>query len=256
MFRHRVRELSVTARMTFPRRGAIGLAAVGAMTMAATTIVAPAGSARADDTASASATAPSPEPPAAPVVWRPKLEIALGMGASFDGSGLGAAGVSAIPAFFAMGGFGDGWVGFDFGVFANSAIGRFRAPATPIDRLGLDGMLVLRPAARLRVDDARYRMRVLRSAALDVGMGFERASRIVRGPETADRIGFRVGAHVDIPLTAAARPGPVASGTSAGELRLRLGVRRLIGAQASAFPGGDGAADTRGEVFAALAAVF
>jgi hypothetical protein len=183
---------------------------------------------------------PAPRP-------RPKIELAVGMGASLDDAGLGTSGVQPIPAFFVMGGFGDGPIGFDLGLFANSATGRFRSPDVPLDRLALDGMLVIRPAAHLVADGARYDLRIERTAAIDVGLGFERTSRIVRSPEAVDRFGVRVGAHVDVPLTSA---------RETSELRLRLAVRRFVGASTKSFPGGDPAPDTRGEVFAALAAVF
>ena len=178
---------------------------------------------------------------------RPRFEVALGMGASLDDAGLRTSGASPVPAFFVMAGFGSGVVGIDLGLFTNSANGRFRAPNVPVDRLGLDAMLVVRPGVRLARDDRRYGARVARAAAIDLGLGYERDSRITRGPEAVDRFGLRLGAHIDIPLTAA-------SDTS--ELRLRLAVRRFVGAAKQSFPGGDPAPDTSGEVFAALAAVF
>ena len=183
-----------------------------------------------------------PAPPS-----RPRLELAVGMGASLDDAGLGPSGVQPIPAFFVMGGFGDGPIGVDLGLFANSATGRFRAPDVPVDRIAVDAMVVLRPGAHLPADGARYDRRVVRTAAIDIGPAFERASRIARGPESVNRFGVRVGGHVDLPLTAAA---------AISELRLRLGVRRFVGSSTRTFPGGDPAPDTRGEVFAALAAVF
>lgn len=178
---------------------------------------------------------------------RPAIEVALGMGASIDDAGLHADGVSAVPSFYATGGFGRGTLGFDVGVFVNSATGRFRTPNVPVDRLGFDGMLVVRPFADFVPGDERYRTRVLRALALDLGLGFERDSRIANGPEAVDRFGARVGVHVDVPLSPAA---------ASSELRLRLTARRFVGATSSTFPGGDPAPDTRGEFFAALAVVF
>jgi hypothetical protein len=196
------------------------------------------GRARADDGAGALE---------APVASRPAIEIALGMGASIDDAGLHADGVSAVPSFYATGGFGKGTFGFDVGVFVNSATGRYRAPNVPVDRLGFDGMLVVRPFAELVSGDERYRMRVVRALAVDLGLGVERDSRIANGPEVVDRFGGRVGVHADVPL----------SPTGArSELRLRFTARRFVGATSSTFPGGDPAPDSRGELFAALAAVF
>ena len=52
------------------------------------------------------------EVPEAPLPWRPRLSLAAGMGATFDATGF-AGGTHTIPAFFAVGGFGDGLTGFD-----------------------------------------------------------------------------------------------------------------------------------------------
>jgi hypothetical protein len=196
------------------------------------------GWARADDAAGALS---------APVASRPAIEIALGMGASIDDAGLHADGLSAVPSFYATGGFGKGTFGFDVGLFANSAVGRYRTPNDPVDRLGFDGMLVVRPFAELVPGDERYRMRVLRALALDLGLGYERDSRIANGPEVVDRFGARVGVHADVPLSPAG---------ARSELRLRFTARRFVGATSSTFPNGDPAPDSRGELFTALVVVF
>ncbi len=216
------------------RAGAAALAAVVTAFVSAP--------ARADDGATT-------ELPAAagPAASRPQIEVAVGMGASIDDAGLRAAGLSAVPSFYATGGFGQGTFGVDLGLFANSATGRYRVPNVPVDRLGFDAMLVVRPFADWRLGDGRYGLRVARSLALDLGLGYERDSRIPRVPEEVNRFGARVGVHVDLPLTPAG---------ARSELRLRLTGRRFVSASNVSFPGGDPAPDTRGELFAALAAVF
>ncbi len=178
---------------------------------------------------------------------RPKLDVAVGMGASFDDAGLSAAGLSPVPAFFAMGGFGEGTLGGELGVFSNNATGRYRQPNVPVDRLAFDAMVAIRPAAGALPGDDRYRMRVLRTVAFDLGFGYERDSRITARPEEVNRFGVRIGGHVDLPLTPAG---------ASSELRVRLAVRRLIGVWEETFPDGDTAPDSRVEMFAALAAVF
>jgi len=195
------------------------------------------------------------EPPPPPE--RPRIELAVGMGASIDDTGLTKDGLSAIPSFFVMGGFGEGLVGLDFGLFTNSANGRYRSPNTPVDRLDVDAMLVVRPAmaggglgAGAGSGASAYAFRVLRTAALDIGAGYERLSRIVASAEEVSRVGLRVGAHIDVPLTPEPPPGV------GGELRLRLAARRLIGLSQTEFPGGFVVPDTRAELFAALAVVF
>jgi hypothetical protein len=200
------------------------------------------------------------EPPARD---RPRLEVAIGYGGSIDGTGLAHTGTTVLPAFFAMAGFGDGLVGFDVGVFSNNATGRFQAPDIPVDRIGLDAMLAVRPWVRHRPRDtshhrhdtgyrppaAEYGLRVLRTLAADVGFGVERLSRISGGPQAAERVGLRVGGHVDLPLLPAAN-------AARSDLRLRLGVRRLIGISTATFPNGGTASDTRAELFSALVVVF
>lgn len=179
---------------------------------------------------------------------RPRIELAVGVGASLDEGGPARSQSAAVPSFFVMGGFGGGTLGVDLTVFANSANGRYREPNfIPVDRLGAQGVFVVRPFADARPADQRYRMRVGRTLAVDLGLGIERASRFARAPETVNRIGTSIGLHCDIPLT------PL---TSTRELRLRLAARRFYGASRVAFPDGEEVTNTRGEVFAALAAVF
>jgi len=181
-----------------------------------------------------------------PVASRPPIEVSIGMGASIDDAGLRAAGLSAIPSFYATGGFGQGTFGFDLGVFANSATGRYRTPNLPVDRLGVDAMLVIRPFADFLLGDS-YDRRVLRTLALDVGLAYERDSRISRGPEDVSRVGARVGIHADLPLTPA---------RERSELRLRLTVRRFVGLTSPTFAEGDPVPDTRFELFGSLVVVF
>src|SRR5947209_10146244 len=92
-----------------------------------------------------------PEPP-----QRPRMSLAVGFGASLDATGF-ADGAHPIPAFFGVGGFGDGVVGFELGAFSTAASGRFHAAdAAPVDRLGLDAFIVVRPLAGVGADDLRY----------------------------------------------------------------------------------------------------
>ena len=183
-----------------------------------------------------------------PAPTRPRIEVAVGVGASLDDGGLKEAQGAAVPSFFVMGGFGSGVVGFDLALFANSANGRYHEPSIiPVDRLSMEGVVVVRPLAELWLSDWRYGMRIARTIALDLGLGVERASRLARAPEAVYRVGSLIGLHVDVPLTPR---------TASRELRLRLALRRFYGASRVTFPDGEPVTDTRGEVFAALAAVF
>jgi len=185
-----------------------------------------------------------PEP-----VARPRLSLAVGMGASLDASGF-TNGAHAIPAFFGVGGFGDGLLGVDLGAFSSAASGRFHSgDDAPVDRLALDGFAVVRPAARVRPDDPRYQLRVLRTLAAEVGVGFERDGHTLAA---GTRFQIHTGARVELPLTAADRPS---------ELRLRLAVRHAVGLYTPEVSGGQGAntvtrVGDSTELYAALAVVF
>jgi hypothetical protein len=156
------------------------------------------------------------EPPPAVVVPRPRFSVAVAMGVTYDSTGLPDA--HAIPAFFATGGAGDGLLGVDFQVFGSNASGRFTATGeNAVDRVAFDGFGVFRPAGRFRLDDRRYRMRVLRGLGAELGLGLEREQR---HDGSGSRFTIHTGARVDLPLT---RP------TDASEVRLRLAVRRDFG---------------------------
>jgi hypothetical protein len=148
---------------------------------------------------------------------RPRLTVAIGPGMTFESAGL--SGTHAVPAFFATGGFGADWrVGGELAVFASSALGRFKAPDDPVDRLAASGIAVVRPLAwALAADDARYAARLLRATGLEVGLGLERDATSLR---SGSRWGLHLGGRVEVPL------GPAGQ---ASELRLRLGARRMQG---------------------------
>jgi hypothetical protein len=229
-----------------PRRAAVCAISLGAWLSAA-------GAARAQLGDSPSVlTAPAPEQDAAlppEPVSRPRLSLAVGMGATFDSAGFPSGTAHAIPAFFGVGGFGDGLLGVDLGAFSSAASGRFHGTnELPVDRLALDAFGVLRPAARLRPDDARYGMRVLHTLAAEVGLGFERDGRTTG---SGTRFQVHTGARLELPLT----PAGLAS-----ELRLRLAVRHAIGLYTPVLAGATATDVTRvgdsTEVYAALATVF
>ena len=178
------------------------------------------------------------EPPAMPPARRaavadgprrgPSIELAVGMGASIDDAGLRAAGLSAIPSFFAMGGFGRArsastWACSPTAPPAAIARPTFRSIAWARRHAGGS------PAAPSFVpgDRSLPDCACCGALAMDLGLGYERDSRIARGPEVVDRFGARLGVHVDLPLTPRRR---------ASELRLRLAVRRFVGASTPDLP--------------------
>jgi hypothetical protein len=149
---------------------------------------------------------------------RPKISVAVGVGASFERSGLAPARTDTVPTFFAVGGFGDGILGIDLGLTATTASGRFRAPDAPVDRLGADAMLVVRPWAiwSADIEALSFSRSLLRTIAAEAGLGYEHDSRGVRA---GGRTGARLGARVDVPLFP----------RDPSQLRVRFAVRRFIG---------------------------
>ena len=187
------------------------------------------------------------EMPARALAPRPRMSVAIGMGTTFDAVGF-SDGTHGVPAFFATGGVGDGLAGLDFQAFASSASGRDRM-ANPVDRLALDAFGVVRPAARLRPGDRRYRMRVLRTLAGELGLGLERDGRTTA---SGSRFTVHLGARVELPLTPAGGPS---------ELRLRLGVSRNLGLYTPRLYGATASdvtsvGDTTADLYAALVVVF
>jgi hypothetical protein len=178
---------------------------------------------------------------------RPRLSLAVGMGATRDPTGFPDGG-HFIPAFFGVGGFGDGLVGVDLGAFSSAASGRFPTADSPVDRLALDAFAVVRPAARALPGDQRYRMRVLRTLGVELGLGFERDGQVV---VSGNRWVIHTGARIEFPLTTG----------QAGELRLRLAVRRAFGLYTPELSKKSGSNETISvgdstELYAALAVVF
>ncbi len=178
---------------------------------------------------------------------RPRLSLAVGMGATLDPTGF-ANGGHFIPAFFGVGDIGDGLLGFSMGAFSSAALGRFPTADSPVDRLALDAFGVFRPAARLRPGDQRYRMRVLRTLGAELGLGFERDGQVV---VSGTRWVIHTGARIEFPLTSG----------QASELRLRLAVRRAFGLYTPELSTNSGSNGTISvgdstELYAALAVVF
>jgi hypothetical protein len=194
--------------------------------------------------------APLSPPPASPPVPapfsdRPRLSLAVGMGASFDDTGLSPARTRAIPSFFAVGGFGDGFIGLDLAVFASTASGRYRPPDAPFDRQALDAMVVVRPLCHsLPPDVVRFLPRIARTLGLELGGGFERDGR---GQTAEHRFGFRLGGRLELPLTAASDPS---------QLRIRLAVRRFYGGTVGNSDPNNPAKDSALELYGALAVIF
>jgi hypothetical protein len=191
------------------------------------------------------------EMPARELAPRPRMSLGIGMGSTFDAVGF-PDGTHAIPAFFATGGAGDGLFGVDFGAFSSSASGRDRAQqADPVDRQALDLFGVIRPAAKLRPGDRRYRMRVLRTLAGELGLGLEREGTSTRA---SSRFRLHTGARVELPLT------PVTLSREHSELRLRLAVSRGIGLYTPTIRLRSGevveVGDTAAELYAGLVVVF
>jgi hypothetical protein len=165
---------------------------------------------------------------------RPKVQVALGLGASIDDNAPNPHPGHPVSAFFFGVGIGDGLLGLDLRTFANGAT------QMQLGRLSLELVGSLRPMAGL--ERVGYGNRVLRTAALDVGAGAERASLA----QVADwRAGLVLGAHGDLPIGPAGAPK---------ELRLRLGLRRLIAGRGAVSD--VAVKDSTVEIYGQLAFVF
>jgi len=164
---------------------------------------------------------------------RPKVQVAVGLGASIDGNAPNPHPDRPVSAFFFSVGIGDELLGLDLRSFANGAT------QMQLGRLSLELVGVIRPLAPVAREGYGYR--VLRSASLDLGAGIERDSLA----QDADwRAGLLLGAHADLPI------GPAAP----KELRLRLGVRRLVAGSGSVST--VAVKDSTAELYAQVAFVF
>jgi hypothetical protein len=193
--------------------------------------------------ATASATIDEP-PPSPPPLTRPRLSAAVGMGTSFESAGLSPARTALVPAFFATGGVGVDWpVGVEASAFASSSSGRFKAPDTPVDRLALALIGVVRPCLwSVAPGDDRYFARVARTLGLELGLGIERDGTTVRA---GSRVALQAGARAEFPLSRT---------PATKELRVRLAARRMQGfytPRVGTVDVGDGF-----ELYVALVSVF
>jgi hypothetical protein len=145
-------------------------------------------------------------------MWRPKFQVAVGMGASFD-SNLARTETIRVPSFFFAAGLGAGLLGLEVRSFANGATNQ------QVSRLSLELVGVLRPLV-LFPERPEYLWRVLRTVAVDAGPAYERCAL---GMASEPRLGVSLGGHVDFPIGA--------TGLTK-EVRVRVGARRMVGATA------------------------
>jgi hypothetical protein len=172
---------------------------------------------------------------AADLLHRPKVHVAVGMGASFDKGSPNPTPDRPITAFLFTLGIGDHLLGLDLRSCANGAT------QMQVSRLSGELVGVGRPLVLL-LDRPGYGYRVLRTASLDLGLGIERVSIALQSDW---RFGVVAGSHIDLPL------GPEGTGK---ELRLRLGVRRLVATKGTI--GSLTTRDTTLEAYGQLAFVF
>ena len=179
---------------------------------------------------------------------RPRLSLAVGMGATLDPTGFSDGG-HFIPAFFGVGGFGDGLVGFDLGAFSSAASGRFSHHRTARSigwRSTPSACCGRRPACAPAISATACAS--CAPSAVELGLGFERDGQVV---VSGSRWVIHTGARIEFPLTSG----------QASELRLRLAVRRAFGLytpELSTKSGSNGTISVGDstELYAALAVVF
>lgn len=176
---------------------------------------------------------------------RPRFDVAVGVGISRDGTGLSPARTASIPSFAAMLGLGDGLLGFGVGLLTTQALGRFRGQDQPVDRRSVEAIAMVRPFHPWFASNTSWAAGIPRSAVISVGAGYEQVSP---GRITASRLGVRIGASMDLPLSSADR---------GKELRLRFAVRRFLGLTSARFEGQqDDIRDSQLELLLGLAVVF
>lgn len=166
---------------------------------------------------------------------RPKFQIAVGMGASFDGPPNPEPG-DPVPSYFFSAGLGAGLLGVELRSFANAG-DKQEVVRVSGELVGLVRPLV--PAAR---DRPGYGYRVLRSFSFTAGPALE---KVGIGVDARWRRGGVLGAHVDVPI------GPAGA---TKELRVRLGVRRMVATRAVVTEIAIGDSDV--ELYGQLAFVF
>ena len=185
------------------------------------------------------------EPPA---LTRPRFGLAIGLGFSVDSSGLLGGRTGTMPAFQVTGDVGGDTIGFEAQLTSTQASGRFnRRDAAnmtdqPVDRVGVDLAVALRPFVRRHPEDPRWFRRVARSVTFIIGLAGEHDAI---GTLSVLRIGSTIGAHVDLPLSPA---------SESSSLSLRLSARKVIASEESL--GTVVVKSTGGDLLAGLAVAF
>jgi Na+/glutamate symporter len=174
---------------------------------------------------------------------RPALHVALGTGVSFDEAARGTTAAGKPFATYSLTlGAGSGGVGVSTRLFSNAPAGG--TGTSDVQRLAVEGLLVLRPAAFLLEPATTFVRLALRSLALEVGPAFEELVFSARLRKT--RVALATGAHVELPLFVP---------DVRRALALRVGVRRLFG-PARDFEEVRVVKDSALDLFAALALRF
>jgi hypothetical protein len=181
--------------------------------------------------------------PAAGGLARPRFEVAIAAGLSWDPSArdpsLPGSPRERQTAYLFVAGLGGGPLGLELRSFANAP--QLGQP----QRLGGDLLAVVRPFAFTLGDEAAspaWTRRVLRTIALTVGPALE---QVAFDMQERWRLGVATGLHVDLPLGPAGRPS---------ELRLRVGGRKMWGKRLAFTP--RPVDDTDGELYAGLVVAF
>jgi hypothetical protein len=166
---------------------------------------------------------------------RPRLGLAVGMGLSWDGTGFVDRPQGRVPSFAVVAeARGMSWGGA-LELLTTSGSGRFPYQDRPVDRVGVDALVTVRPWATGGTALGRELM-------LAVGPGYEHAAA---GASSTGRWGVRAAVSEDLTLW---------KDPSGSELRLRLTARRFWGT--SATLGAETVSDTLLDLGLALAVVF
>jgi len=133
---------------------------------------------------------PSDPPEVAEERARLRLSLGLGMGVTWDGTGFTDRELATMPSFSVSAEAHGETFGVALGLLAVSASGRFPYQDSPVDRLGFDVALTMRPFARLH-----DLLSLTRGFTLALGPGYEEAAA---GTASVGRLGLRASAALDL----------------------------------------------------------
>jgi len=129
---------------------------------------------------------------------RPRLYLSTGMGVTWDDTGFVDRDMATMPSFLVTAGAHGTYLGFEVALLGVSASGRFPFKDSPVDRVGVDALLTVRPFARASEAGARTAGLFFtrpRDLVVALGPGYEHAAS---GTSSVGRFGVRAAVSLDL----------------------------------------------------------